>query len=807
MQLDRWIAEFRHAAQTLRRTSGFTVTAVLMLGLAIGATTGLFSVVNAVLLKPLPYHEPDRLVYISATAPGTQMPAEFNVAAEFLVHYREHSKLLTEISSANSFTNTLRVGERVERPRMSAPTHSMFATLGVQPILGRLPGKDDDGVAVVISHRLWQDWFNGDPDVLGKTVFVFGEERPVIGVMGPEFRFPTDDTLLWISESLDASDIKTTGQFGMGLVARLAPGATPEALAAELTALAKQLPERFGGTPAYAKIIDQHRAIVRPLERQLLGPFARPLWIMFAAAGLVLLIACANVTNLFLVRSEARHRELAVRRALGAGRAELLRLQMAEALLVALLAGALAIGIVLLALPVLLQWVPQLLPRVDQVGIDAATLLFAFAISLFAGLACGALPALRGAAPNLERLRDGGRGMTGRRHALRQAMVIAQTALALVLLVGSGLLLRSVLALRAVDPGYDPRDIFTFQIAPEMAQVDAPAFARFQLQFLDRLAALPGVQSVGLVENVPLDEGTAQVRVRTEFMGADDEDTLINFTYTAGDYFRTMGIAMLAGEGFDDEDHAGGRGRILVSRSAAERLWPGRDAIGQRLLRQGQSEWETVVGVVDDVLQDRIDARPQAVIYLPLVGPDAATSRPITSPAYVVKTARAEAIAAEVRALVREVAPGAPMYREFTFEGLVERSMVQYTFTLLTLGMAAALALVLGAIGLYGVLSYVIAERTREIGVRMALGARAQQVRAMVVAQGTRLVGIGIALGMLAAVAVTQTLGSLLFGVAALDPSTFVATGLAMLSTGLLASYLPARRASSVSPMQSLRAE
>ncbi|HET6603587.1 MAG TPA: ABC transporter permease [Xanthomonadaceae bacterium] len=815
MPLSHWIFDLRHGARTLRRTPGFTVVAVTMLALAIAATASLFAVVRAVLLEPLPFAQPHRLVNITGTAPGSQLPEEFGLGAEFVVHYRERSQLLQEVAPYNSFTHTLRLGDRAERLRMSMPTHALLPMLGAQPVLGRLSTDADGDGAVVISDRLWAEWFGREPGVIGRSVLVFGEPRQVVGVLGSEFRFPNDDTLLWIPTTLEAADINQVGSFQMNLVGRLAPGATPDAVATELTALARELPGRFGGSAAYGRVIERFQAVLRPLEEQLLGPFARPLWVLLGAAGLVLLIACANLANLLLVRADTRHRELAVRHALGAGRRQLLRLQLAEALLVALMAGALAVVLAWMSLPAMLALAPQGVPRLDRIGIDAATLGFTLATALLSGLLCGLLPALRGARPDLARLRDGGRGIAGGRQWMRHALVAGQTALALVLLIGSGLLLRSVHALAQVDPGFDPRDVFTFQIAPEQAALnDAASFARFHLDFLERLAALPGVESVGLVENAPIDEGTPAARVHSQqTLAAGGDGELLKFNFTAGDYFRSMGIELLAGRAFTRDDHTVAPGNVIVSRSAAARLWPDRDPIGMQLQQQQgdssqpQPGWRTVVGVVGDVRQQGVAQEPEAAVYLPMLGPTPETSPVLRSPAYVIRTPRAETIAADVRALVREVAPEAPMYRQYTMEGLVAGSTRRVTFTLLTLGMAAGLALVLGAVGLYGVLSYVVSARTREIGVRMALGAEAAQVRAMIVRQGVQVVAIGVGVGLGAAAALTGALGNLLFGVEPLDLATFAAMAATMIAVGLLASYLPARRASRLAPMDSLRRE
>ena len=802
-----WLSDLRVAARTLGRAPGFSAVTIGTLGLAIGANAAMFGVVDAVLLRPLPYANVDRLVHIAATAPGSGLSDEFGVAAEFYVQYKEQSKLIEDVAIYNSFTNTVRLGDRVERLRMSWPTSTLFNTLGAKPILGRLPVADDEDRVIVLSHALWSTWFSRDSAVIGKTIEAGGAVRTIVGVMGPQFKFPNAETMLWISNEVRAEGI-TPGRFGSTLVARMKPGTTPDALSRELTGLSKRLPERFGGSANYARIIEQHRAVVRPLIEQMFGRVSSSLWVLLASVVIVLVIACANVANLFMVRAEGRQRDLAVRRAIGAARGQLIRSQMSEAVIVALAAGVAAIGLAYAGLPVLLRSAPADIPRIEEVGIGGTTLLYTLGIAILTALACGLVPAIRGSAPDLTGLREGGRGSTRRRGWVRDGLVIGQTALALVLLIGSGLLVRSFRALRQVDPGYETENIFTFQIAPEGAHLtDGPSYARFALNFMDRLRQFPGVQSVGLVENVPLNEGTSILRIRTEEMGNEPDSGIpINITFEAGDYFKTMGIEVLQGRPLETTDHATSPRNVVVSRTAANMLWPGKDPLGRRLQRQGLTTWETVVGVVEDVLQNDFREKPEPLVYFPLVGPEP-RSWAISSPAYVVKTPRAETIAPEIRELVRELAPNAPMYRMYTMEGLAKDSMTQLSFTLMTLGVVSALALILGAVGLYGVLSYVVAQRTREIGVRMALGAQASRVRAMVVAQGARVVVIGVAIGVGVALAFTRALGSLLFGVKAVDATTFVAMSASMLAIGLLASYIPARRASRVDPIESLRGD
>ncbi len=802
--------DLRHAWRGLRRTPGFLVTCVLTLALAIGAVTGMFNVVNTVLLRPLPFPSPDRLVSISGTAPGSDLPERFGLGAEFYLHYKERSTLLDGIFVFGGGNSTFRTDDRVERIPMAWPSNDMYPTLGVRPIAGRLPVAEDADDAILISERLWSSWFGRDPSVIGKWYFVSDSMKQIVGVMPAEFRFPSDETMLWVSGEIRAGH-QPVGQLGMDVVGRMKEGATREQLAAELTRISKELPSRFGGSPSFARFIEQHRALVdQPLDVMLGPTVRRSLWVLLGAVSVVLLIACANVANLFLVRAEGRTRDLAIRRAIGASRAQLVRLQMAEAFLVALAAGVLAIVLSRVTLPLFIAAAPEGIPRLGLAGLDLPTVATAFGIVVLTALACGAVPALRASSPDLARLREGGRGSTGQRRWGRDILVVAQTALALVLLIGSALLVQSFMKLRAVDPGYDVKDIYTFQFAPQQPQLrDGPSIGQLHLTVMDRLRALPGVTAVGVVNNIPLDEGTNGVRVRSAEKAADAGGALLDMNFTGGDYFRVMGIELLQGRTFTNDDAVTPNSNVIISRSAAEKLWPGQNALG-RSVRPSFGNQDslvfTVVGVVEDVKQDDWRQAGEANIYFPLTGP-APSAWGIGSPAYVVKSPRAEVLQDEVRELVRQFAPEAPVYREYTMEFLARRSMTQLSFTMLTLGVVSGLALLLGAIGLYGVLSYVVAGRTREIGVRMALGATAGTVRRMVVSQGARVVLVGVVIGVGVALASTRLLDALLYGVKPVDPLVFAAMSLMMVGVGMVASYVPARRASSVNPIESLRSD
>lgn len=805
----QWMAELRHAGRALLRTPGFFVTCVATLALAIGAVAGMFSVVDTVVLEPLPFPDADRLVAISGSAPGSDLPERFDPGMEFYLHYKERSRLLDGVFVFAGGTSTFRTDTRVERIPMAWPSNDMYATLGVRPRLGRLPVPEDGDRVVVISDRLWESWFGRDPAVIGRSYFVSDGMKQIIGVMPPDFRFPSDNTMLWVAGEVRLDQVRP-GQFGVAMVGRLKPGVTRERLAAELTRLSKELPARFGGSAGYARIIAQHHAVVDPLRDRMIGPTLRTsLWVLLGSVSIVLLIACANVANLFLVRAEGRKRDMAVRRAIGASRAELVRLQMAEAFLVAVPAGFLAIGLAAATLPLFLRAAPQEIPRLALVRLDLPTLAAVFALVLLATLACGAVPSLHASRPDLQRLRDGGRGSTGRRRRGRDLLVVGQTALALVLLIGSALLVQSFQRLRHVDPGYDVRDVYTFQFAPDQPQLDdGPSLGGLHLRMMDRLRALPGVTAVGVVNNIPLDESTGSARFVTDAMSADADGALLSTNFAGGDYFRAMGIRLLEGRAFTSDEAVTPNSSVIVSRTTAARLWPGRSALGRRLRLTGTGplgrQWFTAVGVVDDVKQDDWRQDAEAAVYFPLTGPTA-DAWALGSPAYVVKSPLAATLQRQARELVHEVAPEAPVYREYTMEFLARRSMLQLSFTMLTLGVVSALALILGALGLYGVLSYVVAERTREIGVRMALGATARSVRRMVVRQGARVVLVGIVLGVAAAIASTRFLRTLLYDVNPVDPLVFVGMSAMMVAIGMLASYMPARRASRVDPAVSLR--
>jgi predicted permease len=808
--LEAWIRDFVYSARSLSRAPGFTFVTVATLALAIGANTAIFSVVESVLLRPLPFPNADQLVDIGGTAPGTDLPDEVGVPDELYFEYRDAVPALEELGMYGTGSSTVRAEGHIEQLFLTRVTPSFFNTVGARPLLGRLPGAADADSVVVISHWLWQSWFGSDPSVIGRSYDIAGATRTVVGVMGPEFRFPDERTALWITWPITAAQVRPGG-FGPRVVARVAPGADLAGLSTQLQPLARRVQERLGGPAPYKRIMEHYRPVVTPLREHLIGKIATPLWIVMGTVGIVFLIACANVANLFMVRTESRRRELAVRRALGAGRVGLVRSQMAEALLLGAAGGVAGALIAWGGVPLLVRAAPDAvaggfsstpIPGLATAHLDFPALLFAAAASLLAACAFGLLPALRvSGSALLGSLRQTGRGVVGGSHLTRDALVVLQTALALVLLVGSGLLVRSFWRLSHVDPGYDTQNIFTFQVAPHREDLkDRASVSRFQYVFMDRLRALPGVESVGFVTELPLDEGAGTTFITTPQLEASGaEAPSVRYAGAGGAYFQTMGIKLLQGRVFERVEEEQGVPNVIISRSAAKLLFPGEDPLGKQLRPSSGETWFTVVGVVEDILLDDFRREsPEPMVYLPAVS---------LSPAYVVKSARADRLAPEIRAIIHELMPESPMYRIFTMKLLAERTMASLSFTMLMLGIAATLALILGAVGLYGVLSYGVTRRTQEIGVRMALGAEASTVRRTVVAEGGRVALIGVVIGGLVALVLTRYIKSLLFGVQPLDLPSFAAVSAVMVAVALLASYIPARRASRVDPATALRAE
>ena len=591
--VESWIRDFRHSARSLARTPGFTLTVVATLALAIGANASIFSVVKAVLLEPLPFPNADRLVHIGGTAPGTDQPEEFGVPDELYFAYRESVPGIEDAGIYGTGSSTTRAEGQVDQLFVTQATPSFFTTLGVEPLRGRLPTDKDDGRVVVLSYWLWQDWFNSDEKVIGKSYIFAGQNREVIGIMKPEFRFPDERVAFWVPLAIRAAQV-TPGGFGPRMVARMKPGTDRAALVAQLEPIARQVQQRLGGPAPYVRIMERHRPVVKPLREQLVGRISTALWILLGTVGIVFLVACVNVANLFTVRAENRRVELSVRRALGAGRGDLVRPQVTDALLLAAAGGAVGALIAWAGVPLLVRAAPDAvaggfagapIPGLAAAHLDRTALLFTAGISVLAACAFGLLPAFRLSGPRLGSLQQAGRGIVGRRSLARDALVAVQTASALVLLVGAALLMRSVWQLSRVDAGYDTKGIFTFQIAAGRPDLnDRASVSRFQYVFMDRLKALPGVESVGFISTLPLDEGAGSANVTTPRIQASGaEAPLVRNAAAGGAYFQTMGIALKRGRYFERVEEEQGTRNVIISEAAAKTLFPGEEPIGQQV--------------------------------------------------------------------------------------------------------------------------------------------------------------------------------------------------------------------------------
>jgi predicted permease len=807
------LSELRVAARSLARRPTFTIAAVLTLAIGLGATVAIYTVIQSVLLRPLPYPDSDRIVTVVHRAPGLELP-ELENSVGTLRLYEERSRTLTDITGTDREERNLTGGERPARVGMLRVSPSFFDVVRTEPAIGRR-FRDEDAVSgpvsvAILMHATWQNRFGGASDILGRVIRVDGEPVEVVGVMPPGFRTPEARSVEFLVPfHLDPAI--GFGTFGIEGLMRLAPGADLEQARTEVAALQSAFaePEQDALT---AEMMErsQWTAEVIPLRSRIVGDVERTLWVLLGTVGLVLLIACANVANLLLVRGEGRHREVAIRAALGAGMGRIAATFLMESLLLATFGGLIGSAFAWAGVRLLVANGPDTLPRLGEVQIDAYVLAVALGLTLLTGLLLSVAPivrGLRGISPAA--LRDGGiRTTAGReRHRARSALIAVQVALALVLLVGSGLMLRSFWKLRSVDPGVDTANVIAVGVSRGSGG-ERPQEAAFYQQVLDEVSALPGVQSAGASNALPLlPQGLngSSFEVRSKPRDEDDITPVVIYTTVLPGFFETNGIPVLEGRAPERADHAARRDVVWVSQTFAERFLEG-GALGDAIRVGGDSTWLEIAGVVGDVRIFGLDeeVRPQA--YLPPTTTVPSISNELMH--VVVKhSGNAAAVGAAVRDVVARIDPTVPIANIQTMDEVVLNSLARMSFTLVLLATAAGVALVLGLVGLYGAISYVVAQRTREIGVRMALGADMTRVQRMVLRQGMSIVIIGVIAGLIVAALSTRVLGALLFEVASTDPVTFVATPVLLLLVGALAAWLPARRASRLSPLLALRAE
>jgi predicted permease len=799
------------------------LVSLVTLAVAIGANVAVFSVVNGVLLKPLPFDEPKALVGVWHKAPGLGWDL-LNQSPAFHFLYEEQSRVFDDIGMWDNAQVSVTGRDEPERLDAMQVTHGTLPILRLQPIIGRTFSPEDDAPGAprtaMLGHGYWQRQFGGSPDAIGTTITVDALPREIIGVMPPDFKFLSYNPAILLPFQFDRAQL-FAGNFSYQGVARLHTGVTIEQANADVERMIPLVVEEFPGGVTLGMLREtQFGANVRPLKQDAVGDVGTVLWVLLGTVAIVLLIACANVANLFLVRAEGRQQEVAIRTALGAGRRRIAGEFLTESLTLGALGGVAGVGLAYVGTRALVAMGPTSLPRLEEITLEPVVLLFALVISVSAGLLFGLFPALRYGDPNLAAaLKEGGRGGgSGKeRHRARNALVVSQIAMALVLVVASGLMIRSFQALRRVRPGFErPEEVLTLRIAVPDAEVpdDAAAVAIHE-QIIRGLQALPGIAAVATSSSLTMDSWNSNDPIYVEDFPMASEDQLPpirRFKWVSADYFATMGNPVLAGRPIQWSDIHTQAPVVVVTENFAREYWdsPGA-AIGKRIRQDPDRPWREIVGVVGNVLDDGVDREATAVMYWPMLQRDFWQDGLITqrSMGYAIRTARlgGPGLLDDVRRVVWSINPNLPLANVRTLQEILGRSMARTSFTLVMIGIAGGVALLLGAVGIYGVISYVVSQRTREIGVRIALGAQYGDVRGMVLRHGLMLAGTGVGVGLAAAVGLTRLMSTLLFGVNPVDPVTYIAVSAALAGVALLASFLPARRAANVDPIEALRWE
>ena len=818
--------DLRYAARMLRNRPGFTIVAIITLSLGIGANTAIFSVVNAVVLSPLAFPHPEQIVLVRDDLTGRQIE-DVGLSVDELKDFQEHSGVFDQVSAVWSVDANLTGSDRPERVELLAVSPNYFSLLGANAQLGRVFGPQDraQGFAegVVISDALWHRLFGADPNILGRKVYVDTDAYTVIGVMPPSFRHPAktlrNEVDMWGTAGFAADPFPNppvrAQRMLPGAIARIKPGTTVEQAQAKLDGFVAQLktqfPKEYPADAGWAvRLLPAHEALVGKVQTTLL--------LLLGAVGVVLLIGCVNIANLLLARASGRRREMAIRLALGAGRRRLVVQLLTESLLLSFIGGAISLLVVASLLRVLVSFLPPEIPRLNEVGINGAVLLFVFAISILTGLLFGLVPALQTSRPDIvHNLKDGTSSAgTGAAHQrFRNGLVVAEFALSLVLMIAAGLLLKSFSRLLEVNPGFNPDNILIGRIwlpvpnNPEMDQYREPAKkVSFVREVLRKAKELPGVKFAAVTNGnaVPL----AGQRFSGPFTienaaSADPSLPTAEGAAVSTDYFQLMGTPLLKGRLFSDSDDLSATNVALINDALAQRYFPNQDPVGQRVRRGGRESkapWLTIVGVVGNIKTASFERPAQPQIYSPIL------QNPNYSMAVLLKTEQSPmSLAASLREQVRAVDSSLPLFGERTMQDIVSDSLAQGRLAMQVVGLFGVLALLLASIGIYGVMAYSVNQRTREIGIRVALGASRGTIMRWILRQGLVLIAIGVGVGLLAAFALMRLLRTLLFGVATTDVVTYAALALVLAIVALLACYIPARRATKIDPLVALRYE
>ncbi|HKP86789.1 MAG TPA: ABC transporter permease [Blastocatellia bacterium] len=803
--MENIIQDLRYGIRVLAKSPTFTAVAVIALALGIGANTAVFSVVNTVLLKPLPFKEPDRLVMMFGASLETGRGGGSVSPPDFL-DYREQNQVFERYAAYTSGGGafSLTGAGEPERLQGTSVTEGFFETLGIVPSLGRTfsPEEERQGndQVAIISNGLWQRRFGSDGDIINKTIQLNDRSFTVVGVMPAGFQFPRE-VEIWIPITFGVRQTSVRRFHFLRPIGRLKPGVGIEQAQAEFTSIARRL------AAAYPESNRDYGARLISLTEQTVGDMRQPLLVLGSAVAFVLLIACANVANLLLARASARQKEVAIRAALGATRARLARQMLTESIILALAGGTLGLLVAWWGIAALVTLSSDNIPRVKEIGLDGRVLGFTLLVSLITGIVFGLIPALQSSRADLnETLKEGGRAAaTAMGQWVRRALVVFEVAIALFVLIGAGLMVKSFLRLSEVDPGFKPANVLSMRIGLTQGRYpDPPRRIAFFQQLIHRIEALPGAEAVGTISHLPMSGQQEDTRFSIEGKPDDPANpTYANARVASPDYFRALSIPLLKGRYFTDQDSMNAPRAIIISNAFAEEFFPGEDPVGQHLSIDVGEPWKgEIVGVVGDIRHNGLAVEPWREMYVnqyqtPLAEMNLVV-RATGNPAQLTP-----AIRGEVQALDKDV----PVHNVRTMDDLVSESVARPRFRTLLLAIFAAIAMTLAAVGIYGVMSYYVTQRTHEIGIRMALGASSADVMRMIVGQGMALALSGVGLGLVGAFLLTKLISSLLYQVSASDPVTFAVISSALVAVALLASYVPARRATKVDPLVALRYE
>jgi putative ABC transport system permease protein len=823
--MESFMNQLKQVLRRLGRTPMFTVITLITLAAGVGANTVVFSVLEGVLLNPLPYPHPEELITVAQAAPGINIP-ELQAAPSMYFIYRDQGQSFQDIGMYAGDSVSVTGLAEPEQVRALLVTDGTLPILGVSPALGRLFSREDDlpgtPETVLLTYGYWQHKFGADPSAVGRNVMVDGKSRQIIGVLPQRFHFlDREDPAMFLPFKFDRNKI-FLGNFSYNAVARLKPGVTITQASADVARMIPIVMRTFPAPPGFSLKLFEQAHIgpnLRPLKQDVVGDVGKMLWVLMGSIGMVLLIACANVANLLLVRVEGRRQELAVRAALGASRGRIGGDLLLESVILGLLGSMIGLGLAYIALRVLVAMAPTGLPRIHEIGIDATVLLFTLGISLLASVLFGSIPIFKYAGARLSTgIREGGRALSQSReqHRARSVLVVVQVAMALVLLICSGLMIRTFLALTKVQPGFTaPAELQTFRIAiPDSEAPKEEQVVRVDQAILHKLAAIPGVSSVGLCSTIPMDGNSSMDPVFAEDHTYTEGQLapLRRFKFITPGFVETLGTPLVAGRELTWTDLYQKLPVAIISENFAREYWNNpANAIGKRIRVGTTDDWREVVGVVADVHDDGVNKEASSSVYWPLIM-DRFEGNPTTvrrGVAFAMRSPRAgsESFLKEVREAVWSVNPNLPLAAVHTVDHFYKQSMARTSFTLIMLGVAGSMALLLGVVGIYGVIAYSVSQRRREIGIRMALGAQQQVLTNMFVRHGLWLTGIGVLCGLAAAIVVMRLMSSLLFKVSPVDPLTYTTVSLGLVLTAFLASYLPSRRTSAVDPVEALRAE